>query len=136
MQPKLVNASSIPLNETSSNQPDVSMAVMGMLYPMVFEIMQNSRVNGYAQNIPIKFCTSACIQPFTPQMLKLKPEGDRAWSWFSIWSLTVLDLKVNDRIKANGKRYKIMEKMDWSFNQYFEYHAILDYSNEFSQSSQ
>lgn len=100
---------------------------MAFLYPMVFEITQTTLVEGYAQQVPIKICTQACIQPFTAQMLKVKPEGQRNWSWYLIHSLTTLELQNNDRIRIEGVKYKVMEKFDWSRNQYYEYHCILDY---------
>lgn len=123
----LINAKNKPLLEASSNLPDVSAAVMAFLYPMVFEITQTTLVEGYAQQVPIKICTQACIQPFTAQMLKVKPEGQRNWSWYLIHSLTTLELQNNDRIRIEGVKYKVMEKFDWSRNQYYEYHCILDY---------
>ena len=124
---RLINANSKRLSDLSANLPDVSAAVMSMLFPMVFEKVQTTRVNGYAQNIPEKIRTSACIQPFTARMLKLKPEGDRAWSWFSIYALPNLILKDADKVIVDKHRYKIMEKMDWSRYGYVMYNAIEDY---------
>lgn len=124
MQPPLLNARNIPLNQASSNLPDVSATVRSFLYPMTFEKLQNTLVNGYAQNVIIKTCTLGCIQPFTPQMLKVKPEGERNWKWYTIHALTDLVLQNNDQIKINSVNYKIMERLDYYQYGYVEYHAI------------
>lgn len=129
MQPGLINAKNTPLAVSSANLPDLSSAVMGFLYPMIFQVIQTTLVDGYSQKVPLPVCTQGCIQPFTAQMLKVKPEGQRNWSWFTVHSLTSMDLRNNDRILLDGKRYKVMEKFDWSRDQYFEYHMILDYEN-------
>ena len=123
----LINAMDKPLFEASSNLPDVSAAVMGLLYPVIFEKIQTTLVDGRAQKVPIKIKTQASVQPFTAQMLKIKPEGQRNWSWFTIHALEDLILENNDRIKIDGVRYKIMEKSNWVRNHYVEYNAILDY---------
>lgn len=127
MQPPLIRAKDRPLADLSANLPDLSQAVMAFLYPMVFEIIQTTLVDGYAQKVPVKTYTQGAIEPFTAQMLKVKPEGERNWSWFTIRGLENLILQNNDKIKVDGVRYKIMERSDWVRNAYVEYHAILDY---------
>lgn len=127
MQPGIINAKDKPLGAASANLPDLSVVVMSFLYPMTFEFTQTTLVNGYSQIVPIKLCTQGCIQPFTPQMLKVKPEGQRNWSWFTVHSLTDVNLNNNDRVLLDGVKYKVMEKVDWSRDEYYEYHMILDY---------
>jgi hypothetical protein len=59
-------------------------------------------------------------QPLPPQALKIKPEGQRSWKWWSFW--TNQSLKVDDEIQDSCKRrYKVMEKSDWSEGGYFHY---------------
>jgi hypothetical protein len=127
MPAPLINANTQPLNENSANLPDVSAAVAAFLYPMTFEFNQVTMVDGYAQSVPIKISTQASIQPFTERELKVLPEGERAWSWYLLHSLTNLNLKVNDKVKIGSERYKVMASANWSRNQYWLYHVVLDY---------
>ncbi len=122
----LINAKDQPLSQVTTGLPDVSRAVARLLQPVTFEYMQRTLVEGRMQAIPIKVQTQASKQPFTAQMLKVKPEGDRAWSWYWIHSLINLEVQINDRIRFNGMAFKIMEKLNYREYGYFEYHAILD----------
>lgn len=122
----LINAKDKKLSQTISGQPDVSGAVDHFLQSMIFEKMQRSMVDGRMQEIPIQFSALACKQPLSPQLLKVKPTGDRAWSWYMIHSLTDLELKPNDRIKIQGQPFKVMNKSNFKEYGYFYYEIIED----------
>lgn len=124
------NANSRDLKHSPSQLPDVSGAVMRNMQYMIFEKMQRSMVDGRMQSIPIKFQTMASLQPLSPKQLKLKPEGNRAWSWYMIHSLTDLELKVNDRFSFNGKKFKAMGKESWNQYGYFYYECIEDVQDD------
>lgn len=70
------------------------------------------------------------IQPLSPKLIALKPEGQRAWEWLQIHCFSgPLNLRNNDQIIYNGKDYKIMGINDYSLNGFIEYHAIEDYQD-------
>jgi len=70
------------------------------------------------------------IQPLSPKAIALKPEGQRAWTWLQIHCFAgSLNLTTNDRIIYNGSRYKVMAVLDYSLNNYIEYHVVRDYQN-------
>lgn len=60
------------------------------------------------------------IQTVDPTKLEIKPEGQRRWNQFYLWTTKDLDLDwiVED---LNGKRYRLMSKSDWG--SYFQYQA-------------
>lgn len=68
-------------------------------------------------------------QPLRDEQLMSKPEGQRSWSWFWVHAVAgTLNLNTADKIIFNGKRYKVMNKKDYSLNGFVEYEVILDYS--------
>lgn len=59
-------------------------------------------------------------QPITPQQLRIKPEGQRSWKWWTLW--TKKRLKVDDVIKdSTCRQYRVVEIEDWSDAGYFKY---------------
>lgn len=53
------------------------------------------------------------IVPQTPQQLQAKPEGQRDWKWWALY--TTRDMKPNDMIvDASGDRYKVVQKAPWA----------------------
>lgn len=69
-------------------------------------------------------------QPFSSQQLRTIPEGQRAWSWFMVHTLTDLELNIFDRIVFEGQTYRVMQKKDYHLNAYYEYAVIFDYQYE------
>lgn len=66
---------------------------------------------------------SGILQPIQPQMLAIKPEGQRQWKWWTMWTNLDIDLDmiVQD---LQGKQYRVMSKSDWRsglHSGFFEY---------------
>lgn len=126
---KIVNASNIPLNQQFSSVPDVSGALQGYFQPMVFTPLLKT-VKGYQvveNSNPIEF--QGTIQPFTARQLYLKPEGQRAWSWFTVHAEPGVVLKVDDVILYIDKQYRVMSKKNFTLYGYDEYELITDWNN-------
>jgi len=62
----------------------------------------------------------AVIQPTPAQKLLLKPEGQRQWKWWEIWSESKLKLDWILKDDA-GKHYRVMEVSDWSNGGFYNY---------------
>lgn len=63
------------------------------------------------------------LQPIHPRRLMIKPEGERQWRWFQLW--TGQQLSTGDYVQdPNGVQYKVMASSDWSQAGYFEYELI------------
>ena len=78
------NAKDKKLSQLQSGLPDVSAAVMELLQPVKAVFMQKQQIDGYTQEIAVKVDTKASIQPLSPQALKMLPEGQRAWKYFTV----------------------------------------------------
>lgn len=71
---------------------------------------------------------SGTIQPLSPKAIALKEEGQRAWTWLQIHCQgNTQELTTNDIITFNNAQYKIMGVLDYSLNNFYEYHAIKDF---------
>lgn len=67
-------------------------------------------------------------QPMSAKQIALKPEGQRAFQWFTLHvDNSELNLDVNDRVKFNDTEYKIMEIWPWNDAGFIEYHMIERY---------
>ena len=66
----------------------------------------------------------------TGQQLEMMHEGQRKWNTETIYADASLDLKVDDIIIfecADGQKFRVLNKTDWSTFGYVEYHVTSDY---------
>lgn len=110
-----------------SGMPQMSAAFDGWFVPITIDKVTQTVTAGLVTNnlAPVTF--QGVIQPLSPRSLYLKPEGQRAFTWLQIHAIAgSLNLTSNDRIQYNGKFYKVMNSLDYSLNNYIEYHVIED----------
>lgn len=70
-------------------------------------------------------------QPLRDEELQSKPEGQRSWEWYWIHAKSgALNLQTQDKIKFQGKRFKVMAVKDYSLNGFIEYHIVRDYEEK------
>jgi hypothetical protein len=70
------------------------------------------------ESAPVIF--GGILQPIPMQDLKIKPEGQRQWSYWTLWTQIEipLDCIIED---AKYKRYRVLSTKDWSESGYYEY---------------
>lgn len=125
---KIANAKDIPWNTRVGTVPDVSGALQDYFQPMVFNLVQKQTV-GFQEletSSPVNF--QGTWQPFTERQLFLKPEGERAWSWFWLHADPTLTLKVDDIVMWAGKQTRVMARKDFGLYGYVEYHLVQDWT--------
>lgn len=115
-------------NKTFVPVPNVSDALLDWLQPMIFNVVTKQTVNFQVQENSTLFSFNGVWQPMSPEVLRMKPEGQRSWPWFIVHSLTDLELKTDDVIYYNGLQFRVMQKSDYNLYGYFEYHLVGDYS--------
>jgi hypothetical protein len=125
----MINAKNKTLSE-QNDLPDVSPGIDMFLQPVQLGIITKKQVSGYTQESIYWISTKAVRQAFTAQQLLLRPEGERAWKWYTIHLLVDTVLKPDDIIKLHGMRMRIMEKLDYKEYGFVEYHAIEDFSTK------
>lgn len=122
------NAANRPLFAKSGTTPDVSGALQDYYQNLVFEPLTKT-VTGFQvveNTIPIEF--RGVIQPFNQRQLLLKPEGQRAWTWFMLHSDPVLTLNVDDIVLWNGKQTRVMARQDNALYGFIVYHLVQDWT--------
>lgn len=124
------NGSNTPLNLTPQGTvPNMSGALAGWQQTITFtQIVKTVNSKFEVTETPTNTTFSGVWQPFTAQQLMIKPEGERAWKWFTVHALVVLPLKPDDVVSYKGQQYRVKEKLDYMEYGYMEYHLIQDYT--------
>lgn len=60
------------------------------------------------------------FEPLPQRMLLVKPEGQRQWIWWTLWTTQCLDLDTIIRDK-NGVEYRVMLENNWRNGGYRSY---------------
>lgn len=117
-----------PLNQLSG-MPQMSAAFEGWMIPITLQKIMQEVIDGFVQDETIDITFNGTVQPLSPDAIKLKPEGQRSWEWLQIHCFSgAQNLVTNDRVLYNGKPFKIMAVLDYSLNNYIEYHLVKDYT--------
>lgn len=130
MTPSMIigNAADRPINQQNGTTPDVSGALFDWMQPMSFEKIVKT-VNGYqAVETPTVYNFQGFIQPLTERQLILKPEGERAWTWFTLHAQFSLTLQVDDVVLWNSKQTRVMARKDYMLEGFVEYQIVQDWT--------
>ncbi len=125
---RISNAANRPLFDKSGTIPDVSGGLQDYFQPMQFIPVAKTVAGFQALEIPDPINFQGTWQPFTERQLLLRPEGQRAWSWFTLHADPVLTLQVDDVVLWNGKQTRVMGRTDYGLYGYVEYKLVQDYT--------
>lgn len=78
------------------------------------KLIRTTAVNFEAQeNVEGILTFPAVIQALSPKVVERKPENERAWKWWEMWSTTHIekDTVVQD---PNGVEFRVNSTQDWS----------------------
>ena len=112
-----------------SGMPQISAAFCNWGVPLLLVRISQQIVNGFVQEYPQEIPFHGVVQPLSPKQLMLKPEGERAWTWLQVHvqASSPVKLTPNDRFMYNCQKYKVMARLDYTANNYVEYHAVQDF---------
>lgn len=100
---------------------DVSEALWDLTEQVQFQVIAKATKDfEVVERVTSKIIFPANLQPQPPQKILLRPEGQRTWKWWTLWTRSLLDL---DWVleSADGKRFRVMSKSDWNQANYYEY---------------
>lgn len=124
---RIGNAANRPLFDKGGSVPDVSGAMTDYFQKMVFTRLTKTIAGFQAVETADPIVFQGVIQPFTERQLSLKPEGERAWSWFWLHADPVLALDVDDVVLFKGIQTRVMARKDYALYGYVEYHLVQDW---------
>lgn len=124
----IFNASDVLLTANPGSLPNLSDAIMDWFQPMTFTVLTKTVVDHRVLETGTPVDTQGVRQPFSPQMLLMKPEGQRNWLWETFHCLPGIALKPDDVAVFNTVRYRVMQKLDWTEYGFLEFHLVQDYT--------
>lgn len=127
---RIMNAANRPINAINGSVPDVSGALFDWFQPMVFTTVVKVNTGFQVVENPCDICFEGVIQPFTERQLMLKPEGERAWTWFLLHAQPTLVLQVDDVVTYFGKQTRVMARKRFELYGYVEYHLVQDWTGQ------
>jgi hypothetical protein len=107
--------------------PNVQDAMMDWWQDMSFNLVTKTTVAFKVVETITAINFRGVINPFTGRQLMIKPEGQRAWRWFEVFSDPALQLKPDDILVYNGIQTRVMYLGDWSIYGFMQYHLVQDW---------
>lgn len=124
----IFNAKDRLLTQNTGTMPDVSGAIQNWFQPMTFTTVVKTVEGFQSIETPTNIDFRGVWQPFSPQQLSMKPEGQRKWKWFTAHSNIGLNLAPDELITYLGTQYRVKDNLDYALDGYFEYHLIEDFT--------
>lgn len=122
------NGNSIPVNQNCGTIVDVSGALFDTMQPMTFTTTVKSIVDFQVVETPTVYNFQGNWQAFTSRQLMMKPEGQRAWSWFTVYAQPGLFLIPDQVVHYLGVQYRVMASKEFNLNGYVNYELIQDWT--------
>lgn len=122
-------ANTVPLNQNPGTLPSPGMdGLLDLFQPMTFTTVVKTIVNFQVVETPTNLNFLGVWQPQSPQQLALKPEGQRAWQWYTLHAQLGFPLNPDDVVTYQGVQYRVSSKRDYSQYGFLEYEMHQDYS--------
>lgn len=122
------NGKNTPLNANSGTLPYVGDAMLNWFQPMVFGVVTTTVENFQSVQVQTEVSFQGVWQALTERQLMLKPEGERAWSWYWLHADPSLTLDTDSVVTYLGKQYRVMSNKDYALYGYIEYHLVEDWT--------
>jgi hypothetical protein len=132
--PTILNGANIPLTFQQGTVPNMTEALTDWLQKMSFTQVVKTGVGFEVLETPTTTTFWGVIMPFSVRQLQLLPEGQRAWTWYNIYTQYCLTLQVDDVIQIIGinlalKNARVMSRENFSQYSYVHYTLVEDWIN-------
>ncbi len=129
----MMNGKNQTLNNINSNLPNMSGTIQGWFLDITFKyvtrVLDDDSAD-FTEETEQIIHTKGVVRPPSAKDLKLMPEGAWAWEWLQIHCLPDVKLETNQFVIYDGKRYKVMDKKDYSKYGYVRYTLLEAYTAE------
>ena len=124
----IARANKRPIHVPNGTVPDVSGALLDWFQPLQFEVVTKGTLGFELIETGVVTQFRGLVMPFTPRQLMIRPEGERAWTWMTLYAQPVLTLNVDDIMTFLGKATRVMARKDYSLYGYLEYALVQDFT--------
>lgn len=130
--PTIANACNVPLNLRQGSIPNVQQSILDWMQKMTFTRIKKNIVGFQVLETPVDVNFWGFIQPLSGRALELKPEGERAWTWYELYAqsapnCSVLTLDVDEVVIWNGKQTRITQQKNYDLFGYCVYTLVQDW---------
>lgn len=128
-----MNGKNQTLNNINSNLPNMSGTIQGWFLDITFKYVTciiDEDSADFSEETEQIIKTKGVVRPPSAKDLKLMPEGAWAWEWLQIHCLPDVKLETNQFVIYDGKRYKVMDKKDYSKYGYVRYTLLEAFTAE------
>lgn len=122
------NGANRPLTFGQGTVPDVSGALKDWFQAMIFTRVLKETIGFQDVETPTDINFQGVIQPLSGRDLMLKPEGQRAWTWFLLHADPVLLLDVDEVVTWISKQTRVMSRKTYAMYGFVEYHLVQDWT--------
>lgn len=129
----MMNGKNQTLNNINSNLPNMSGTIQGWFLDITFKYVTciiDEDSADFSEETEQIIKTKGVVRPPSAKDLKLMPEGAWAWEWLQIHCLPDVKLETNQFVIYDGKRYKVMDKKDYSKYGYVRYTLLEAFTAE------
>lgn len=111
----------------NSGVPNMSGTLDAWMQSLTFNLINKEIVNGEVLETTSNVSFSGVWQPLSFKQLMLKPEHQRAWSWWQCHSHININLKTDDVIRFRGEQFRVMSMGNYDLYGFYEYHLVRDF---------
>lgn len=129
----ITNAKNTSLKNQNSNLPNMSETIKSWFLNISFQHVTRTLDEDSADlttETTETINTLGVVRPPSAQELKLMPEGAWQWQWLQVHCLPDVELETNQYVIYDNKKYKVMDKKDYSKYGYVRYTLLEAYTAE------
>ncbi len=106
--------------------PNVADAFWDWTNGITFKLVTTTVADFEVTETPVQDVSfDGVLEPTPPQKLLVKPEGQRSWKWYTLW--TTFNLKDGQIVQdEQNKQYRVMSRGDWRNGGHQQYELVQD----------
>ena len=114
----------------SNDLPDMTPGIEMFFQKITIEIVIKHNHKGILEEETSTHRTMGVRISQTGQQLAMHPEGQRNWKYSNLFMLPEPKLRVDDVVRIQGVKYRVMNRKNNSEYSCVEYELLEDYENE------